>query len=77
MLEFLRDVCGAPVAYAAAVLEVRRASTATAVALRIPAGIGLLRITQTAYTTDSRAVVYSTGDHRPGMITYSLLRKAR
>jgi GntR family transcriptional regulator len=77
MLEFLRDVCGAPVTYAVAVLEVRPADTATATALRIPAGEGILRITQTAYTTGNSAVVYSTGDHRPGMITYSLLRMAR
>ena len=77
MLGFLRDACGAPVAYAAAVLEVRPAGTAAASALRIPAGHGVLRITQTAYTTDGTAVVYSTGDHRPGMITYSLLRQAR
>lgn len=76
MLEFLKTA-GHPVAYAVARVGVEEADRAIARRLRVKAGTGVLRIEQTAYTTDNRPVVYSISYQRPGVITYQVIRKTR
>jgi GntR family transcriptional regulator len=77
MLQFLGTTCQSPVAYAVATIDVTDADAVHASHLRVGVGTGLLRITHTAYTATNAAVNYSIGYHRPGLISYSLIRNAR